>query len=146
MSKKINIAKNLVFLRKSHQYTIEEVADKVNVSRQAIAKWESGNSVPDLTNCAALADLYDISVDDLIFSTGKKATDLPPKGKQVFGTVIVQKDGTIKLPVAAVESYKFIQGTKLALLGNEIGLALIPEKEFLLPLEKLMRKFYPQND
>lgn len=146
MSKEINIAKNLVFLRKSHHWTIEEVADKVNVSRQAIAKWESGNSIPDLANCAELADLYNVSVDDLIFSSGEKATNLPPKGKQVFGTVMVQKDGTIKLPAAALESYQFTDGTKLALLGNEIGLALIPEKEFLLPLEKLMKKFYPQND
>lgn len=81
MSKEINIAKNLVFLRKSHHWTIEEVADKVNVSRQAIAKWESGNSIPDLANCAELADLYNVSVDDLIFSSGEKATNLPPKRK-----------------------------------------------------------------
>lgn len=145
MSKEINIAKNLVFLRQSHHWTIEEVADKVDVSRQAIAKWESGQSVPDLTNCAALADLYNVTVDDLIFSSGKKATNLPPKGKQVFGTVEVQEGGIVKLPTEALTSYQFVPGTKLALLGNEIGLALIPEKEFLLPLEKMMEKFYPQN-
>lgn len=40
--------------------TLEEVANKINVSRQAVAKWENGDSVPNLMNCVALADLYDV--------------------------------------------------------------------------------------
>ena len=41
---------NLVNLRKFHDMTQEELAEKVNVSRQSIAKWESGDAVPDLEN------------------------------------------------------------------------------------------------
>lgn len=42
--KNINIHKNLIFLRKSNHMTLEQVADHINVSRQAVAKWESGVS------------------------------------------------------------------------------------------------------
>lgn len=44
-SKKININKNLVYLRKSSHMSIEEVADKIGVSRQAVAKWENGDTI-----------------------------------------------------------------------------------------------------
>ncbi|MEE1237138.1 MAG: helix-turn-helix transcriptional regulator, partial [Turicibacter sp.] len=42
------ISMNLRRLRKIHQYTQENVAEKLNVSRQSIAKWESGETTPDL--------------------------------------------------------------------------------------------------
>ena len=42
---------NLVHLRKIKQLTQEDVADKVGVSRQAVPKWESGETVPDLDKC-----------------------------------------------------------------------------------------------
>lgn len=54
-SRKININVNLVFLRKANKMTLEEVADKINVSRQAVAKWENGDSIPDIVNCVSLA-------------------------------------------------------------------------------------------
>ena len=69
--KKINIHANLNFLRKVNKMTLEEVANKINVSRQTVAKWENGDSIPDLINCAALADLYDVSVDDLLYYDGE---------------------------------------------------------------------------
>lgn len=42
--KKINIHANLNFLRKVNKMTLEEVANKINVSRQAVAKWENGTA------------------------------------------------------------------------------------------------------
>lgn len=42
------INENLKSLRKINQYTQEELAEKLNVSRQSIAKWESGESIPDI--------------------------------------------------------------------------------------------------
>ena len=46
--------------------TQEEVAERIGVSRQAVAKWENGDSLPDIINCEALADLYDVSLNDLV--------------------------------------------------------------------------------
>ncbi len=67
---KINISSNLFTLRKYHKWSQEEVADKVGVSRQAIAKWELGESVPDIIHCDALAKLYDVTL--MIYSITMK--------------------------------------------------------------------------
>ena len=42
---------NLKLFRKQNGFNQEEVAEKLNVSRQAVAKWESGETVPDIENC-----------------------------------------------------------------------------------------------
>ena len=67
MKKQSNlISLNLSALRQYHKYSQEEVAEKIGVSRQAVAKWESGETVPDILNCDALAKLYNVSIDDHI--------------------------------------------------------------------------------
>jgi len=45
-------------LRLSSDYTQEQVALTIGVSRQAVAKWENGTTTPDIYNCMALAKLY----------------------------------------------------------------------------------------
>lgn len=45
------ISTNLKNLRKKYKYTQEGIADKIGVSRQAVAKWENGETVPDINNC-----------------------------------------------------------------------------------------------
>ena len=79
---KNSISQNLSTLRQYHAYSQEEVAEKIGVSRQAVSKWESGESLPDIVNLDALASLYDVSIDDLIhFDQQKEKTAIPPKGK-----------------------------------------------------------------
>ena len=56
---------NLVQLRKMRSLTQEDVAEVAGVSRQAVAKWESGETVPDLEKCRLLADAFGVSLDDL---------------------------------------------------------------------------------
>ena len=55
---KNHLSMNLTALRKMNQYTQEEVASRIGVSRQAVAKWENGESAPDVINCNALAEMY----------------------------------------------------------------------------------------
>ena len=62
---------NLKKLRKMHRFTQEEVAEKIGVSRQAVAKWENGETVPDIQHCTALADLYGVVLDDLVHHSDK---------------------------------------------------------------------------
>ena len=52
--------------RKKNGYSQEALADKLGVSRQAISKWETGESAPDTDNLIALAKLYDVKIDDLL--------------------------------------------------------------------------------
>ena len=63
----------LAELRKRDGYSQEWLAEKLGVSRQAVAKWEAGGATPELSKLIALADLFDVSLDRL---AGRKETDL----------------------------------------------------------------------
>ena len=53
-------------LRKEKGLSQEEVAEKLNVSRQTISKWESGQSYPDFTRLVMLSDFFDMTLDELV--------------------------------------------------------------------------------
>ena len=57
---------NLKNLRKKHNLSQEKLAEKLGVSRQAVAKWENGDALPDIINCQKLSELYKISIDELV--------------------------------------------------------------------------------
>ena len=59
---------NLVFLRKSLNLSQEELAEKINVTRQAISKWENGQSTPDMDTILLLCDYFNITADQLLIS------------------------------------------------------------------------------
>ena len=60
------LKENLVILRNIHGYSQEEIAEKINISRQAYAKWETGATVPDIEKCSLLAAVYGVTIDSLI--------------------------------------------------------------------------------
>ena len=62
----MNFCKNFAVLRRTHGYTQETIAEKCGVSRQAIAKWETGASLPDMYKLVDIAKLVDVSIDDLV--------------------------------------------------------------------------------
>lgn len=59
-------AKYLQFLRKSHHYTQDTLAKKLNISRQAVSKWETGTTLPDLEVLLKLSKLYGITINDIL--------------------------------------------------------------------------------
>ena len=59
-------SEKLQVLRKSGGYTQEEIGEKLNVSRQAIAKWEAGQAYPDILNLIQLSELFHVTVDYLV--------------------------------------------------------------------------------
>ena len=124
--------KNLQTLRRARGLTQEQAAAAVGVTRQALSKWESGESLPDLRNCAALARFYDVTVDDLLnYDPGAAGLPLPPRGKHSFGFVTVDEAGRLPLPEAARQLFAIAPGDRLLLLGEEgNGLALLRERDF----------------
>lgn len=89
---KNNIASNLRYLRNRSRLSQEEVAERIGVSRQSVAKWENGDSLPDILNCEALADLYDVSLNDLVrYDAEETGIPIPPKNKHMFGTVTIDE-------------------------------------------------------
>jgi transcriptional regulator with XRE-family HTH domain len=53
-------------LRKQKGFSQEELANRLNVSRQTVSKWEVGESTPDMEKLVAMSDLFEISLDELV--------------------------------------------------------------------------------
>ena len=60
------IGEKIFRLRRQHGISQEELADKINVTRQAVSKWETGNVVPNSDSIAALCRLFNVSADILL--------------------------------------------------------------------------------
>ena len=125
---------NLISLRKMRQMTQEDIAEKLGVSRQSVAKWESGETVPDLDKCRMLADIFDVTLDDLANYESEEnlGLGLPPKGKHLFGMVTVGEKGQIVIPAKARKLFNISAGDRLVILGDENqGIAILKSEMFL---------------
>ena len=127
------ISRNLKSLRKKNQYTQEEIAEKINVSRQSVAKWENGESNPDIQSCIKLANLYNVKLDDLVnHSEEETGIGVPPKGKFFFGSVVVGERGQIVIPKEARIVFNINAGDKLLILGDEErGLGIVHQRDLI---------------
>lgn len=70
----ISLSQRLADLRKKNHLSQEALAEKLALSRQAISKWERGESLPDTENLIALAGIYGISLDELLGKTPEEET------------------------------------------------------------------------
>lgn len=61
-----NIGRKISEFRKAHNMTQMELADKMNISFQAVSNWERGNSMPDISKLPELAQLFDVTIDELL--------------------------------------------------------------------------------
>lgn len=132
---------NLTTLRSINGYSQEQIAEKIGISRQAYAKWESGATVPDIEKCMLLAEVYGVSIDSLVKT--EKHDDIncslppAPKGKNIWGSVTINERGQIVIPKAAREKFGLTGGQRLIVGSDEIGIALMPAEAF----EEKMRNF-----
>lgn len=69
----IETANRLLQYRKKHNLSQEELAAKIGVSRQAISKWERAEASPDTDNLVLLAELYGVSLDELLKGENAKS-------------------------------------------------------------------------
>lgn len=140
----MSFAENLVELRKYHDFSQEELADMIGVSRQTLSKYETGESLPDIEKCKHLANVFGVTIDDLIAYDKKNEDNLglgvPPKGKHIFGMVKVGDKGQIVIPVKARQIFDINPGDSIIVLGDEEqGIALIKEKGILEMLNSAMK-------
>ena len=116
---------NLVSTRKLLQMTQEDLAEKVGVTRQAVAKWESGETVPDLEKSMLIADAFGEPADNM-------GLGVAPKGKHLFGVVTVGDKGQIVIPAKARKIFDIKPGDSVVVLGDEgTGLAVMKADGFL---------------
>lgn len=146
----LNIANNILYLRRINNITIEELASKINVSRQAVAKWEHAETVPDVVNCIALAELFEVSIDNLLHYDGSnEIIGIAPKGKHYFGMTKIGRNGEVFIPKEAREIFNWYDGDELVILGDEnpdhAGIALISSKDFMTTTKELLNQIYPKK-
>lgn len=116
---------NLKFFRKKNGYTQEQIAEKIGVSRQAVAKWEKGEALPDIDNIMALADIYEVTIDSLVRNVAAYG-GVSCEKQHMFGLVRVNDKGQITLPKQCREIFDINPQDTLLLLGDEDrGIALV---------------------
>lgn len=74
----MTFGEKLQALRKARGWSQEELATQINVSRQALSKWESGASAPDTENVVALSRLFGVSTDYLLLENGETTAQAAP--------------------------------------------------------------------
>ncbi len=116
---------NLKIFRKKFGYTQDQIAEKVGVSRQAVAKWEKGETLPDIDNIIALADIYGVTIDSLVRNVAAYRGPTPEK-QYMFGVVRLNEKSEITLPEKCKKVFGLSVGDTLLMLGDEErGIALI---------------------
>lgn len=105
----MDLAKNLQMLRKMARFSQEELAEKCQVSRQAIAKWERGDSVPTIDKLVYLADLYNVSLDQIV---GRTETNLYANSLGIKSSMYLQKKRELLDNRTAFENIVIEEGLK----------------------------------
>jgi AbrB family looped-hinge helix DNA binding protein len=136
------IKDNLIMLRNIHGFSQEQIAEKIDISRQAYAKWESGATIPDIEKCSCLAKVYGVSLDSLVKTEAVDGVGiLPPApvGKNIWGSVTLNDRGQVVIPKEAREKLGLVTGTRLIVLTDENGIALVSAEHFEAQMKLAMK-------
>ena len=123
----IQISENLKKLRIRDKRTLEDIAEIINVSRQSVSKWESGECYPDIEKCVILAKLYNVSLDALVNKSIEELIYEENKDeKYFFGLTKLDKNGAIQLPPKAIEIFEITTDDAILVVGDKKqGIALV---------------------
>ncbi|MGN1409953.1 MAG: helix-turn-helix domain-containing protein [Eubacteriales bacterium] len=122
-------------LRRDAGMSQETLAEKVGVSRQTVAKWENGDSSPDLSDAVAISQVFGVTLDELA-DTAKRGENGEPPGKFMFGVVKIGERGQIVIPKKAREVFGLNAGDFLMILGDinqGIGMVKLSKDMFPFP-------------
>lgn len=109
-----NFGERLFELRKSKNLSQEEVAEKLNVTRQSVSKWETNQSMPDLDKVVPLCELFEISTEELL--TGKKVEKKLEEEKNLTKKDVRKKSAEI----VSSSVFIYILATALFILALEL--------------------------
>lgn len=118
----MTLAEKIISLRTENNLSQGDLAEKMGVSRQSVSKWETGASTPDLEKIICLADLFDVTVDELV-----KNKAIPEKKEP-------EVSQAVSSPSAERSSTQKIIAVCLLILGGIsaiLGFAILPSLLFL---------------
>ena len=119
MNKQIHLNIHLKYYRELNKYSQSDIAKYLNLSRQAVSRWESGLSYPDIDNLILLAQLYNITVDELL---GGVSTNVPDdKELTLTKSVLSQKQSNVITKETSIFSLEFICLAVLLVLSAQFA-------------------------
>ncbi len=110
------LSEKILNLRKKSGWSQEELAEKMNVSRQSISKWESATSIPDLNKIIEMSKLFGVSIDYLVKDDIEKAEYIESAEPSAFRKLSVQ---TARDYIDSTEKYakQIALGTMMCILS-----------------------------
>lgn len=114
----MTLEEKLIHLRKEKGITQLELAEAVEVSRQAVSKWESGSATPSTEKLLGLSELYGVSVDYLLHDCDLKAGEIEPLPQKAEDNSKTSHGGTGK---ASVKWFAIIVGFLILIILILIG-------------------------
>ena len=135
----MTLGEKICMLRTGKGLSQEDLAQRLEVSRQSVSKWETGQSVPDLEKIIKLADLFGVSVDELV-REGERPQPPQPEPQVVYVKEKREWTAAQKLGICLL-----VAGGALTLLGLAYGgvLPLVGVALLVLGLPLLLAKKHP---
>ena len=93
----VQLTDNLVRLRKAYNYTQQQIGDKLNISRQAYSNYERGKRIPDIGMLIRLADIYGVSLEQLLTQTCTKDGVLNESHGPYYRGMVIENADTLYL-------------------------------------------------
>lgn len=123
------LSEKIINLRKSRGWSQEELAERLNVSRQSVSKWESGISNPDLDKIVAMSTLFGVSTDYLLKDVTSEEREpihdfaRDDEDEEIFEGEIIEEEQIPKREVSAAEAEEYLTAVKKA--GPRIALGVL---------------------
>lgn len=128
------VSRYLQFLRKKHNYTQEDLAKKLNISRQAVSKWETGAALPDLDILLKISRLYDVTINDIL------EPNVQPQRITDFEQISTIPENELKEILKQFDTHSLV----IALMGaspetNDLCARLFPDIDFEMARNRIGR-------
>lgn len=141
----MTLAEKITALRGERKLSQGDLAEYLDVSRQSVSKWETGQSVPELEKIVKLADLFGVTVDELVRDTEAPKPEAPKVGA-AERTVYIERPKASLTPVQILGVVCLVMGAGLILLsliGNDPELILVGAALAIMSLPLLLAKKHP---
>ena len=109
----MTLAEKILSLRTQRGMSQDDLAEKMEVSRQSVSKWETAQSTPDLDKIIRLADLFGVSVDELVRDGERPQPPEPPEAKVIY----VEREKQGLTPIQTLGVVVEVTGVGLSVVG-----------------------------
>ena len=120
----MNLADRIQDLRKRRGLSQEELADKLGVSRQAVSKWESGQSTPDIERIILMSEFFEVTTDCLLKGAEPVTREKKEIGNSLYVGFAVLFGTIAGIWAYAANRFRYEEIFFIAIIGAVIGYAV----------------------